>query len=73
MIFVYFADYGDHVIPPEVVAQAKKMNDGKSLFDKRTKGARHIESYGKRMEATAAAAFGIAQNLTPNGDIIKRK
>jgi len=73
MIFVYVANYGDHVIQPEVVEQAKEMNAGKSLFDKRTKGARHIESYGKRMEATAAAAFGIAQNLTPSGDIIKRK
>jgi hypothetical protein len=69
---VYIGDFGCHKIPDEVLATAVVMNAGKPITDRRTRGAKLIEFYGKSCDATEAAALGIAQNLTPDGEIIKR-
>ena len=46
-IDVYVGNYDNYVIPADVMATARRLNAGKSLNDRRTKGARHIAWWGR--------------------------
>ena len=54
---VYVGTHGDYVIPAEVMAAARRMNAGKSLDDRRTKGARHIAWWGRCQDSDAEAVL----------------
>ena len=52
---VYVGNFGTYRVPDEVMAKAVKLNCGKSLTDKRTKGSRYLEFWGRSQDATHEA------------------
>lgn len=64
---VYVGNFGDYEIPDNVMQKAEAMNNGKRLTDRRTKGAKLIEYYGKCCDATEEAKAMIeSQLLSPH-------
>ena len=60
---VYVGDFGNHVIPKDVIDRAKELNAGKRrLNDRRTKGSRHIEWWGKCQDATEQTKLAIQKH-----------
>lgn len=60
---VYVGDYGTYSVPESVLKQAAAMNCGKSLNDKRTKGARMIAHWGRCQDSDQALIHGIKKHL----------
>ena len=48
---VFVGDYGDYVIPEDVCARARELTPESRLKDRRTKGAKYLELWGRSMEA----------------------
>ena len=56
---VYVGNYGDYMVPPEVLAKAESLNAGKSLADMRTKGAKYLRWWGRCQDATQETIIAI--------------
>ncbi len=51
---VYINAFGEHVIPHEVIAEALRLNKGKSVFDSRTRGYRVIRKWADKVDIESA-------------------
>lgn len=47
---VYVNAFGEHVIPENIVAEAIRLNAGKSIFDERTRGYKHMKIWMKQKD-----------------------
>ena len=50
---VYVGSYGAWPVPADILAKAAAMNAGKSLGDRRTRGARLIDWWGRSRDGEA--------------------
>lgn len=50
MVVVFQTNYADHVIPDNVLEQAKALNEEKPLTDKRTKGFKHLAAWANKQD-----------------------
>lgn len=51
LVTVYVGEWGTYVVPPEVVQKALELTPEAKLNDRRTKGARYINQWGRQHDA----------------------
>lgn len=54
-IHVYVGTFGTYPIPADVLLRAEDANKGKPLSDRRTRGAKIIEAWGRERDMGVAA------------------
>jgi hypothetical protein len=59
MVNAYVGEYATYPVPDDVMAKALALNAGKRLNDRRTKGAKHLEWWGRSQDATYAAMLAL--------------
>jgi len=63
-IHVFVGQYGEYPIPSDVLAKAWELNGMKrSLFDKRTKGAKYLSWWGRSQDAQRETVEAIKKHL----------
>lgn len=53
MINVYEGEYGTYHIPDNIMQKAIEMNGGKKLTDRRTKGSKYLNWWGRCQDSDA--------------------
>lgn len=51
---VYVGEWDTYVVPAALVSEAAKLNSGKSLDDKRTRGAKLLNAWGMQQDKARA-------------------
>ena len=66
---VYVGNFGAYPVPADVMAKAKKLNGKRRLTDKRTKGAKYLEFWGRSQDATHEAMLTL-KKLHDSGKLV---
>ena len=62
-VHVYEGEYGTYAVPPEVLIKAEELNGGKRLNDRRTRGAKYLNWWGRCQDLDARNSMWLTEAL----------